>query len=79
MVEPVGVAKLLIAAGVGLVVLGGIVWATQHLPPGLRPFHLPGDIRIERDGFELILPIATMAVLSLLGTGILWLVHWWRS
>lgn len=77
--EPTSVAKLLVVAGLTLAALGGVVWAAQYLPVSLRPFHLPGDVRIERDGFRLYLPITTMVLLSLAGTGILWLVRWWSG
>lgn len=54
--------KLLIGAGIFLMVLGGIwIWA--------RPLlawigHLPGDIRIERENFKFYFPWVTCLVLS---------------
>ncbi len=72
-------AKLLVSLGAALITLGLLVWVAQRLPEGLRPFHLPGDIRIERNGFRFYFPITTMVLLSLLLTGVLWLVRWWRS
>jgi hypothetical protein len=59
--------------------LGALLWLSQYLPGNLRPFRLPGDIRIERNGFTLYLPITTMLLLSLVGTGILWLIRRWRG
>jgi hypothetical protein len=79
MVEPSSLAKSLVFLGLAIVALGGLIWLTQYLPEGLRPFRLPGDIRVERDGFRLYLPITTMVLLSLLGTGLLWLVRWWKG
>lgn len=55
-------AKVLIATGTLLVVLGLLAWA------GLRLGRLPGDIRVERPGFTLCFPIATMALVSILAT-----------
>ncbi len=53
-------AKLLIAAGVVLIVIGVLA----HF--GLLAWfgRLPGDVRIERDGFAFYFPITTMIVLS---------------
>jgi hypothetical protein len=79
MPEPQAIAKLLVVVGLGVAALGGLVWLTQYLPENLRPFRLPGDIRIERDGFTFYFPITTMVLLSLLGTGVLWLVRWCRG
>jgi Protein of unknown function (DUF2905) len=79
MVEPTSLAKSLVFLGLAIVALGGLIWLTQYLPEGLRPFRLPGDIRVERDGLRLYLPITTMVLLSVLGTGLLWLVRWWKG
>lgn len=37
--------------------------------------HLPGDFRVERPGFRLYVPLATMLLLSLLLNGVLWLIR----
>jgi hypothetical protein len=79
MPEPLFIAKLLVVLGLGLAALGGLVWLAQYLPEGLRPFRLPGDIRIEREGLTFYLPITTMLLLSLLGTGLLWLLRWYKG
>jgi hypothetical protein len=63
--------NLLIAAGV-LVVALGLWW--KFAPEGLPRFplgNLPGDIRIERDGFRFFMPLTTCLVVS----GIVWLVQ----
>lgn len=64
--EPLG--RLMVGLGIGLVVLGGLVWLLSR-----AEFfgHLPGDIRIERDGFSCLIPIASSIVLSLLLTLVL--------
>jgi len=57
----------LVLAGVGLLLtLGGKV-------PGLG--RLPGDIVVERGGLRIYLPLATSVLLSLLLTGVLWLLR----
>lgn len=79
MTEPSGLAKILVALGLGFVALGGLVWLGQHLPESFRPFRLPGDVRIERDGFRFYFPITTMLLLSLLVTAVLSLIRWWKG
>ena len=41
------------------------------MPFDFNPGNLPGDIRIQRDGFSFFMPITTCLVIS----GILWLVQ----
>ena len=62
---------LLITLGAIAVALG-LWW--QFAPPGWPRFplgNLPGDIRIQRDGFSFFMPITTCIVIS----GLLWLVQ----
>jgi hypothetical protein len=79
MFETNTIAKILVGIGLGIAALGGLVWLSQYLPGNVRLFRLPGDIRIERDGFTFYFPITTMLLLSLLGTGVLWLVRRWKG
>lgn len=62
------IAKWLMIAGVATFAVGLLMWFGARLP-----FfgHLPGDIRIERDGFTLFAPIASMIVVSLVLTVLL--------
>jgi hypothetical protein len=62
--------KVLILAGVVLVVVGLIVLGAQRFGLG----RLPGDIVIERDGFTLYIPLATSLIVSLGLTLVLWLL-----
>lgn len=67
--------SLLIAVGVVAVALG-LWW--KFAPEGFPRFplgRLPGDIRIERDGFRLYVPLTTCLVVS----GIFWLVQFLLS
>ncbi len=66
-------AWVLIVVGVVIVVIG-VAWLFTASLPGLG--RLPGDIVIERDNFRFYFPLATCVVLSLLLTGILWLVRY---
>lgn len=59
---------------VGLLIAGiGLLWLFGPSIPWLG--RLPGDIVIERQNFRLYFPLATCILLSLLLTGILWLVR----
>lgn len=59
----------------GLLICGiGVVWLLAPSIPWLG--RLPGDIRIERENFRFYFPLATCVLVSLLLTGILWLVRW---
>lgn len=72
-------AKTLIVMGLGIASLGVLVWVGQAWPEGLRLFRLPGDIRIERDGFRFYFPITTMILLSIIVSGLLRLLRWWKG
>jgi len=74
MMEQMGRALVILGAialtvGVLLVVLG------RFAPEGRL---LPGDIVIRRPGFTLYLPLATMIVLSLALSGLMWLIAYLR-
>jgi hypothetical protein len=62
--------RLLIAAGLALVALGALLFLAHGLGLG----RLPGDVVIRRERFTLYLPFATCVLLSLLLSGIVWLV-----
>jgi len=62
-------SRWLIIVGLALVVLG-IAW--PYLGK-LGLGRLPGDIRIERDGFTLYLPITTSIIVSLVLSLLLWI------
>lgn len=61
--------RALIVAGIVLLVIG-LAWPwLSKLPLG----RLPGDLRIERDGFSFFLPLTT----GLLVSAVLSLILWW--
>ncbi len=63
--------RLLIVAGVVLLV-AGLAWPwLSKLPLG----RLPGDLRLERDGFTFYFPITTGLLVSAVITLILWLLR----
>jgi hypothetical protein len=55
----------LIYLGLGLVVVGGLVWALGHV---LDLGNLPGDLVYEGDDVRVYAPIGTMIVLSIVLT-----------
>jgi len=59
---------------VGLIIVAvGVVWLIAPSMPWLGK--LPGDIVVEGKNFRFYFPIVTCIVLSLLLTGIVWLVR----
>jgi hypothetical protein len=68
--QPLG--RLLIVAGLALAGLGLLLSLGGKIP-GLG--RLPGDFVIERGNFRLYLPLATSILLSLVLTGVLWLLR----
>jgi len=69
-VESVGKGLIIFGAGailVGILLVSGVF---RNVPFG----KLPGDISVERDGFRFYMPLATMLLVSLLLTGLSWLI-----
>lgn len=65
--------KLLIIIGLLLVAAGALVYFLHDRLHWLG--HLPGDVRIERDGFRLYIPLATCLLLTVLVNLVVWLVR----
>jgi hypothetical protein len=61
--------KGVVVLGVVLVIVGGGLWLLGKA--GLPLGRLPGDIRIEREGFSCYFPLATMILLSIILTVVL--------
>ncbi len=59
------IGRWLVAGGIVIAVLGGIVWALGRFA-GLN--RLPGTLRIEGSGFTCVIPILASIVLSLVLT-----------
>jgi hypothetical protein len=66
--------RALLGAGALLGVLGLVLILADRFP-GLRIGRLPGDIRVERDGFRFYFPLATSIVVSLVLTLLAWLLR----
>ena len=63
--------RSLVILGVAIAALGAILVLGPRIPLLGR---LPGDIRIERDGFTIYLPLATMLLVSVVASVILGLL-----
>lgn len=65
-------AKWLIGMGAALVLIGVVVYAASmlHVPLG----RLPGDLRVERPGLRLYVPITTSILVSVVLSLLLYLL-----
>jgi hypothetical protein len=59
-VEPRSTGALVIALGLGIAVLGVLIWSGALSWFG----RLPGDIRVERDGLRIYFPLTSMILVS---------------
>lgn len=66
-----GIGKILIGFGLFIAAIGLVLWIFGDRLGWIG--HLPGDIRVERRGFRLYIPLATMLLASILLSGLLWL------
>ncbi len=69
-------AWAVIVIGLVITAIGAIWLLVPHIPWLGR---LPGDIAVERPNFRFYFPVVTCIVLSLLLTGILWLVRFFQK
>jgi hypothetical protein len=63
---------ILIAAGLVLVLVGALAWSGALGWFG----RLPGDFRVERPGFRLYAPIASMILISIALSALMALLRW---
>ena len=64
--------KYIILAGALVVIIGLIVYFFHDKLHWIG--RLPGDIRIEKENFRFYFPITTMILLSIVVTGIVWVI-----
>ena len=67
-------ARWLVIIGIGIALLGGILWLLSRIP-GLS--NLPGTIKIEGSGFTCVIPLLAMIVISVVLTLLLNLAARW--
>lgn len=69
--NPLSPGPMLIALGVGLILIGLLFWSGSMWWFG----RLPGDIRIERDTVRIYLPIVSMLLVSVVVSLVLYLAR----
>lgn len=69
--NPMSPGTILVAIGVGLILVGLLLWSGSLSWFG----RLPGDIRIERETVRVYVPIVSMLVVSLVVSLALYLVR----
>lgn len=72
--SPQQIGKWLIAAGIFIAVLGVLVMLLGRV--GL--FKLPGDLEFGSKNWRVYFPIASCVIISIILTGILWLINYFR-
>jgi NAD/NADP transhydrogenase beta subunit len=70
-VNPMSPGAILVALGIGLILVGLLIWSGSLSWFG----RLPGDIRIERETVRVYLPLVSMLVVSLVVSLVLYLVR----
>jgi hypothetical protein len=65
--------RWLIGVGLLLAAAGGVLWGASQL--GLPLGQLPGDIRIERGGVRLYIPLGSCLAISAFASLLFWLVQ----
>ncbi len=68
---PTALGRMLMIVGAAIFALGAVLSVLGRTGLG----RLPGDIVVQRPGFTFYFPIVTSILLSLLLTGILWLLR----
>jgi ribose/xylose/arabinose/galactoside ABC-type transport system permease subunit len=68
-------ARLLVLTGLALVAAGVALWL---LPGAASLGRLPADLRFERDGLRVYVPITSSILVSVALTALFWLISRWR-
>ncbi len=68
------VGKVLLGLGVVLMAVGLLLIGLERL--GVRGWRMPGDIAIQRDGFQFYFPLGTSILISILLTLLLTFWAW---
>ncbi|MDJ0697426.1 DUF2905 domain-containing protein [Mastigocoleus sp. MO_188.B34] len=67
------IGKILVIVGVGIIVLGGLLWLSSGTLKNFPLGRLPGDIVIQKDNFTFYFPLVTCVVLSIILSAVIWL------
>jgi hypothetical protein len=65
--------KYIILIGVLIIIIGLIVYFFHDKLNWVG--RLPGDIRVEKENFKFYFPITTMILMSLVITGLIWIIR----
>jgi hypothetical protein len=74
----VELGRALVFIGLGIAFVGALIWLGSRFFPWLG--NLPGDIRIEGENYKIYIPLATMLLVSIVGSILLNIVlRIWRK
>ncbi len=60
------IGRFLLFVGIGLAALGGVLMLAGRLPFLSNMGNLPGDIRIQGEGFSCLIPVVSMILVSVI-------------
>ncbi len=69
------IGKTLVILGIGIAVLGGLLWLSGGTLKNFPIGRLPGDILIQKDNFNFYWPLTTCILLSVGLSMVIWLWH----
>ena len=73
--QPQQFGKYILITGIVISIIGGIIILFGKI--GIS--RLPGDIEIEGKNWKIYFPVISCIVISIILTGILWVVRWLRK
>jgi Protein of unknown function (DUF2905) len=65
------IGRLMVVIGIGIALLGGLLLVLSRLPFFSNLGNLPGDIRIQGQGFSCFVPVVSMILISIILTVVL--------
>jgi hypothetical protein len=68
-----GLGKMLVIFGFLIAGVGALLMLTDKIPFLGK---LPGDINIRKDNFQLVIPVTTSLLLSVIVSAVLWLISY---
>jgi len=65
------IGRVMVVIGIGIALLGGLLLVLSRLPFFSNLGSLPGDLRIEGQGFSCFVPVVSMILISIILTVVL--------
>jgi hypothetical protein len=65
--------KTILVVGIILIFVGGIIWLFGNKLSWFG--NLPGDIKVEKEGFKFYAPLVSMLIVSIIISLVIWLVR----